>query len=162
MGNVVSYRYDANGNIVTNRTDGELVDLPGGAGNVRLAETGYSYDAMDRETNRTTAFFDTLTGTPIGSSGQAVARTLYTPNSKVYCVIDALGNGRTNIYDPANRLSLATDAKGNTLTYAYDGNGNVVTLTSTEKSDLGNPPQVFSSASVYDGMDRLVSATDNM
>ena len=39
---------DANGNVTTNRLDGELLDVAGSGSNVRLAESDHMYDSMDR------------------------------------------------------------------------------------------------------------------
>jgi YD repeat-containing protein len=80
MGNVAEYRYDANGNLGGDRSPGvphafgvrilgELVDAPGSAANVRLAQATYAYDAMDRLVRETVEHFDPATQAPI-SDGQ--------------------------------------------------------------------------------------------
>ena len=66
MGNRTTYRYDANNNTVSGRTEGELVDAPGSGANVRLAETTAVYDALDRPIQADVDFFDPETQAPIG------------------------------------------------------------------------------------------------
>jgi YD repeat-containing protein len=77
MGNVAEYRYDANGNpggelspgvphAFGVRIQGELVDVPGSAGNVRLAQATYAYDSMDRGIVDSVEHFDPATQAPIG------------------------------------------------------------------------------------------------
>lgn len=138
MGNVTTTHYDANGNVASSRADGELTDVPGSAGNVRLAETAYTYDAMNRVVQTDAAFFDPAAGTNI-AGGHALTTTVYSPGSQILQTINA--NNRTNrtTYDSANRPSTATDAKGNTTTLVYDADGNIVLTTQVDFSDLGSP-----------------------
>ncbi|RMF81562.1 MAG: RHS repeat protein, partial [Planctomycetota bacterium] len=65
MGNASSCTYDANGNRATRRNDGELVDVPGGGGNITLSEETYTYDAMDRLV-RVDAAHVAYPATPVG------------------------------------------------------------------------------------------------
>ena len=159
-GNVSTSTYDPNGNAVGAVVEGELVDVPGGAGNVRLAESAFVYDALDRLRQANVQHFDPVTQAPIGDG---VSTMLYTLSdaSQVTSVTD--DNGHTTIYsyDSVNRLLAMTDAKSNTVTYAYDDNSNVVSITETEKSDLGLPDEVFVSTFTYDGLDRLTVTTDS-
>ena len=161
MGNVTTYDYDANGNRVSSGVDGELVDVPGSVGNTNLTQTTYTYDAMDRRVQTDTAFFNTQTHVNIGG-GHAITLTVFSANSQVLTNYDANTNVTISSYDTANRRSLATDAKANTFAYVYDANGNVTSTTETDKSDLGNPNQSFTTTTVYDGLDRVISVSDNM
>ena len=160
MGNVTTTHYDANGNVLSVRIDGELNDVLGGAGNLRLAETTYSYDARNRRVQTDQAFFDPATGTNI-AGGHALSRTSYAPNSQVVQAIDADGHTNSTAYDTANRVSLVTDAKGNTTAYTYDANGNVLATTETDRSDLGTPSQTFTTTSTFDALNRRVQTVDN-
>ena len=159
MGNQTVHEYDANGNRVSARMDGELDDVPGGAGNVRMWESTHEYDAMDRVIRTDAAFFDTATQTPIGD-GLSTTMTEYTDNSQVKRVLDDNNHQATMVYDPANRSRTGTDHKGNTTTYDYDANGNVVVVTEVEKSDLGNPDQPFTTITEYDNLDRAIRTVD--
>jgi RHS repeat-associated protein len=172
MGNVTEHRYDANGNVggdrfpgspnpFGTRVSGELVDVPGGSANVRLSETTYTYDKMDRVTRQTAAFFDTQTQAPISDGNTTTSRT-YTDESKVKTVTDDNSQTKTNFYDTASRTAKTVDAKGNERINTYDANSNVSTITSREKSDLGNPDQLFTTTVAYDGLDRPSSTTDNI
>jgi len=161
MGNIASFHYDANGNQVSNRVDGELVDIPGATGNVRLAETTYQYDAMDRLVQEDRAFFDSTTQAAL-SDGHATDHLTWSDTSQLLAEVD--DNNRTNLYryDSANRLAASTDASGNQILYSYDANSNPTVLDSIEKSDLGNPDQLFSTRYFYDELDRLAQVADNV
>jgi RHS repeat-associated protein len=161
MGNTIAESYDANGNLLTIRLDGELVDVAGSADNVRLYESTYSYDALNRLTQTDIAHFDSVTQTPVGD-GLSTWRTEYSDNSQVIRSIDDNSNEYLFTFDTANRPLTRTDNLGNTWTLAYDGNSNVVTSTEIEKSDLGDPDEVYVRTYTYDGLDRLVANTDNV
>lgn len=161
MGNVTTTHYDANGNAVSAELDGELVDQPGSAGNVRLSQISYSYDAEDRRTVSDAAFFDPTTQTNIGN-GHAITSIAYSDTSQVLTNIDADGNATVTLYDTANRVSMVTDPKTNTVAYTYDANNNVIQTTEVDLSDLGSPSQTFQTANTYDSLDRLIQTVDNI
>jgi RHS repeat-associated protein len=160
MGNVTTSHYDADGNLSSRRMDGEITDVPGGSSNARLAESVYTYDAMNRLVQEDAAFFDTTGGTNIGS-GHAITRTVYSGTSQVLQTIDANNHTNQIAYDSANRRSVTTDAKNNTVTYSYDGNNNVVRTTEVDRSDLGTTAQTFNTTNRYDALDRLITTSDN-
>jgi len=161
MGNVTSYHYDANGNQTEKRVDGELVDAAGGSGNVRLLANTYVYDEMDRLIDLEEAFFDTETQAPIGD-GLAVTVTEYNDNSQVVRVVNDNGHEVAMTYDTANRELAVTDAPGNSRQYTYDANSNLVTLTETEKPDLGGPDEIYYTNYTYDGLDRRIRTENNI
>ncbi|NKB23504.1 MAG: hypothetical protein GKR87_03810 [Kiritimatiellae bacterium] len=66
------------------------------------------------------------------------------------------------MYDTANRKQVLTDAKSNTVTYTYDVNNNMVQIDEVEKSDLGNPDQLFTTTYDYDHLDRRIKSIDNV
>ncbi len=162
MSNVTCLNYDRAGNLTRVRHYGETNDVPGGAGNRLLAETRYSYDALDRCVLRWEPFFDVFTGAPIGN-GAATTTFAYAPNGACTSVTDDNGHTTRYAYDTAGRLASITDPKTSVLAYAYDANGNVTTKTSTETSDLTpGTPQVFTLNYAYDSRDRCVSVADNV
>ncbi|HKQ50400.1 MAG TPA: DUF6531 domain-containing protein [Phycisphaerae bacterium] len=163
MGNVTTYHYDANDNMTSQRTDGELLDVPGNSGSVRLSETSYQYDAMDRRTRQDIAHFDTLPPQPAIGDGLSTTLSSYANNSQTTSVTTDLPGHVTNYtYDTANRLLTTTDAKLNTSTHSYDADSNVISMVETDKSDLGNPNETFTTTYAYDLLDRLTSTTDNV
>jgi len=95
MGNVTTNNYDANGNRTRTAVFGELDDMPGSANNVRLSETLFAYDAKNRLTNHTVAFFNTTNQVPIGD-GWATTQTIYADNSHVLALINDNSHGPTN------------------------------------------------------------------
>jgi RHS repeat-associated protein len=160
-GTVTVSHFDANGNKVSERTDGELiVGEPGG--NVRLAERSFTYDEVDRLVELDNAAFDESSQNPLYEDGFATTNVFYDPGSRVVRVEDDNGNGTNTAYDSVGRVASTTDALGNVRALAYDGNSNVVTVTETELSDLPtSPPQVFVTTHVYDSLNRLTSTTDS-
>jgi len=160
MGNVTTYSYDPNSNGTQQRTDGELVDVPGGAGNIRLADGLFSYDPNDRDRPVEAAFFDTVTQAPIGD-GLSSNDTLYNANGQAIQTFDDNGNSRFFTYDVVNRRLTETDDKGNTVTFAYDGNGNRLQVVELDKSDIGGADETFVTTYEYDGLDRLTRSTGN-
>lgn len=159
MGNLTTSNYDPNGNLVHARVDGELVDVPGGSGNVRLFEASHVYDAMDRRVSSEVQHFDPSTQVPIGDGVSSMA-WVWTDRSEVAEITDDNGNKTLHAFDTAGRQRLVTDAKGNTSLSTYDANHNVVQVTETEKSDSGGPDKVFFSTRVYDALDRTVLEQD--
>lgn len=158
MGNKSTFTYDANGNHTKSRTDGEHSDVNGAAGNVRLSEFQWTYDALNRPTGWTGLLIDP-SGAQTGSVSGGVS---WAPNSQPATATDPRGNVTTYAYDSANRVTSVTDAKTNTAAYTYDANGNLLTVTATDKSDLGNPNQVFVVTYTYDGIDRRATRADNV
>lgn len=161
MGNISGTHYDANGNVTQAELFGEIPDVPGDAGNVLLSETSNTYDAMDRLTQSDDEHFDTSNGTPLGD-GQSSSYVAYSNTSQVLLTVDDNNHATTYEYDTALRLKRTTDAKTNMVEYAYDANSNPLTVTETEKSDLGNPPQTFVTTYVYDSLDRTITTVDNV
>ncbi len=160
MANVTTDHYDANGNRVAERLDGEMQDQLGGAGNRRLAETFWRYDAMDRLERLDQVFFDPQNQQPL-DDGSATTWFVYNDNSQLLQVTDDRTNSTWIAYDSANRTNTVTDVRSNQVVYAYDPNGNLRVRTAVELSDLGNPPLITAVTNEYDGLDRLVRATDN-
>jgi YD repeat-containing protein len=165
LGNVFTWHYDANHNYSGLRSDGELVDLPGSASNVRLLETTYAYDAMDRRIRTTSEFFDTETQAPLpGGSmvGQSIMMQTWTDASRIASITNDNSHVTSLGYDSAIRLSDSTDQAGNRIDLVYDANSKVIGTTSTEKPGLGGPDELFTTTYAYDGLDRLIRITDNV
>jgi RHS repeat-associated protein len=159
MGNLTTRQYDADGNPTFVHMEGELTDGESGP-NVRLAETTSIYDEIDRLVRSDVAFFDTVTGSPIGD-GFATTKTFYDASSRVIRTEDDNAHGTSTAYDSAGRVTSTVDPAGNTRTSSYDANSNVLTLTELEISDLGTPPQTFVTTYTYDNLDRRSSTTDS-
>ncbi len=160
MGNSVSVSYDANSNVTRQLKEGELLDAVGANANLRLYETARDYDAMDRNTVENISFFESGTQNAVGD-GIARTQYFYNDNSQLVKTIDDNGHQTLVAYDTANRRKSLTDHKNNTVTYGYDNNSNVVSVTSLEKSDLGNADQSFQTVNNYDNLDRLIKRVDN-
>jgi YD repeat-containing protein len=160
MGNQTVCFYDANDNLKVVRQFGELNDVPGSAGNVRLAESRCEYDGLDRCVRTHELFFDPATQSPIGS-GEALTTFAYAPNDECVSGTDTLGHTTTYGYDTACRLVSVTDALGNRQSVVYDACANPLVEISSEQPAVGGPPQVFSVTNVYDSLSRCVSSTDS-
>ena len=161
MGNETRYEYDLNGNVIRATRYGETNDVPGSAGNRRLAETRYEYDGLDRLVSYRMAFFDIFTELSIGDGFQDNALE-YAPNGQVTRTTNDRGFATRYDYDSVGRLVRITDAKTNRVEYAYDANGNVLSATQTGRSDVGGPDDVFVRSFSYDALDRRVADWDNV
>lgn len=159
LGNVTAFRYDANGNLLSRRLDGELQDLPGGAGNRRLAQTTFEWDPMDRLVREDRAWFDPQTQAPLGD-GSATTQTGYNGLDQVVRVTDDRGLATITDYDGMNRTNAVTDAAGNRTAYEHDAGGRVRLVTTTHLSAAGNPPLVLAVTNAYDGLGRMVETAD--
>jgi YD repeat-containing protein len=159
MGNEESLHYDPAGNRVSRRIDGETSDAAGSAGNVRLAESAFEYDEMNRLSRRIDRFFDPPTQTPF-EGGEVVTRFEYTDSGRLRRQVDEQGHVTSCSFDGLGRCTLQRDARGNSTTYTYDANSNVVGITQTDRSDLDRRDDVFTQTLDYDGLDRLVRRVD--
>jgi YD repeat-containing protein len=160
MGNLAEYHYDSAGNLVVKRIEGELVDNPNDTNNVRLYESSYEYDTLNRLTRLEVSHFDPNTQSPIGD-GNMVTHFYYNDNSQLTRVVNDNGHETRCQYDTANRLSLVTDAKENTVAYSYDENSNITARTAVEESDLDEPNDTFVTTYEYDDLDRLIRVIDS-
>lgn len=161
MGNVTEVHHDPNSNVTRMVVRGELVDLPGSAGNVRLSEVHTTYDVMDRRVQEDKEFFDSTTQTPIGD-GQATMVWTYSDTSQLLTVSNDNGHVSSRNYDTANRVAMTTDSAGNTRQFSYDADSNLVQVVETDRSDVGGPDQVFTTTWSYDELERGVQNTDNV
>jgi len=162
LGNVTTFNYDANDNLKVFRHFGQLNDGPGTNGNIRLAESRWKYDGLDRRIEVRTAFFNPATQAPIGD-GASLTSFAYAPNGQCTNVTDDLGHTTTFAYNRPDRIYVVKVPAGKSLTACLlDKAGNITQATQTDAPDLGGPPQVFSRTNVYDAWNRLVSTTDNV
>jgi RHS repeat-associated protein len=159
MGNETLRSYDENGNLINLKIFGELCDVPGSAGNVRLLEMDCTYDAMDRLICRELHHFDPLSQAPIGD-GLSTFTMVYSDRSELVQVIDDLGNFTQLFHDTLNRPQMLLDALGNRRIWSYDAHSNVVSLTDVELCDQDGPAESITFSSVFDELDREVQATD--
>jgi YD repeat-containing protein len=160
MGNQTVCYYDANNNLKVVRQFGELNDVPGSAGNVRLAESDYQYDGLHRCVSALDLFFNSATQAAMGS-GQSLSTCTYAPNDECVSVTDTLCHTTTYGYDTACRPVSIADALGNQQSVVYDADGNPLAEISSELPAAGGKPQVLSVTNGYDALNRCVSRTDS-
>ncbi len=162
MGNVTTFNYDANNNLKLVRHFGQTNDVPGAEGNIRLAESRYEYDGLDRRVRSRDSFFSPETQAPIGD-GERTTSFAYAPNGQCTSVTDDLGRVTSYTYDTRGWLASVISPGGKSVMGSLkDAAGNLITVTQTDLSDLGGAPQVFSWTNVYDSLNRCVSTTDNV
>lgn len=162
MGNQTVCFYDANDNLKSVRLFGETNDVPGSAGNLRLAESRYDYDALDRCVVRHDLHFNPATQAPVGD-GEDSTSFAYALNGECTARANDLGQVTTFGYDTASRLNSVTSPNARTtFSVLLDPNGNGTNCTETDLSDLGGDPQVFSRSYGYDSLNRCVSTADNV
>ena len=165
MGNVSTFNYDANDNLKVIRHFGQTNDVPGTNGNLRLAESRYEYDVLDRPVVLRDMLFTAAKGGSTGdfAKGEAITQISYAPNGQCTNVTDDLGRTTTLAYDTACRLSSVSSAGARTVYARFlDAAGNITRTTETDLSDLGGAAQVFSRTNVFDPLSRCVSTTDNV
>ncbi len=156
MGNIQTFDFDENGNLIGLRLDGELVDLPGSSANVRLSESICSYDALDRRIARSSLWFDLATQLSIGDGGNN-DNWDFTGSGALLAHTDDSGDVTSYEYDSAERLLRVTDAMGNQVETTYDAHSNVI---SEIHQDLSSSGVVTSRvwSYTYDGLDRRTSS----
>lgn len=161
MGNTTRRHFDSNGNVVDEVVWGELEDLPGASGNVRLSQHWRRYDALDRLTREDSAFFDPANGAPFDDGARTTLHR-YSAASDTVEIVNDNGHATRLSYDTAGRLSVRTDAKGNSVTLTYDAANNVVRQEDRDKHDLGLPDEVFVTTFGSDGLGRLIAVTNSV
>ena len=161
MGNVTTFTYDANDNLTVARQFGELIDVPGSDGNIRLAESRCAYDGLDRcVVQRDLHFSLAAPQSPVGD-GECTTAFAYAPNGACIDITNDLGGVTTASYDTAGRVYSVRVPGDKTLRVCLrDAAGNVTSVTQTDADALGGPPQSFSCTYVYDSRNRCVSSTD--
>lgn len=135
--------------------------MPGGIGNRRLSEMRYEYDSLDRLATQRVSFFDVFTELPL-LDGEATTSWTYAPNGACRSATDDNGRRTRYSYDTLGRLAVVNDPKTNTMSYAYDPNGNVVSVTQSDGSDVTQGRQTFVTRYEYDALDRCVADFDNV
>ena len=161
LGNVAISGFDRNDNLVFERHLGETNDVPGSAGNRRLAESRYEYDGMNRLTRFRPSFFDIFTELSIGD-GESTTTFAYAPNGQLRSEMDDNGHSTRFTYDSAGRRASMIDAKTNVVSYTYDGSDNVLAVVQSDRSDVTPGEQLFREDFFYDGRNRLVLASNNV
>ncbi|MEO1128227.1 MAG: RHS repeat-associated core domain-containing protein, partial [Planctomycetota bacterium] len=161
MGNVTEFTYDANGNRTNVITFGELNDVPGSAGNVRLYEIDLVYDDFNRRVSADVQHFVSSSQVAVGD-GLSSTVFGWTDTSQVEFVTNDNGNTIRRFYDTVNRQSLVIDPRGNEISFTYDLNSNLVRVDEIDLSDIGAPAQSFEMIFDYDGLDRRVLDIDSV
>ncbi len=161
MGNVTTQNFDPADRMTHFRSDGELVDLPGGTANVRLWELFPQYDALGRLTQEDVAFFDPVTQSPI-DDGSATTTTSYNANSQWLSRTTDDGATTTMAYDSAARPTTITDALGNVRQFSYDANSRITTILEQEIPTISIVPvETYLTTASYDGLGRTTSHSDS-
>ena len=164
MGNQTVCFFDANDNLKVVRLYGETNDVPGSAGNVRLAESRFEYDSLDQCAVVHDLHFNPATQSSVGD-GEATTRLVFAPNGDCTSVTDDLGLVTSFDPDTAGRLykirKITSSGVIAGIVVARDTCGNITSVMETNTSTSGGPAQVFACTYVYDSLSRLVSCTDS-
>jgi YD repeat-containing protein len=162
MGNVTTFHHDANDNMTVARQFGQTLDAPGSDGNIRLAESRYEYDALDRCAVQRDLHFDPATQSPVGD-GECTTAFAYAPNGACIGITNDLGGVTTTSYDTAGRVySVRVPGDKSLRVCLRDAAGNVTSVTQTDTAALGGPPRSFTRTFAYDSRNRCVSSTDGV
>ena len=158
-GNTASLTRDGMGNVIFLEIMGNAEPLP--APTRQLFTADYSYNELNRLTSSGLGFFHPVTGIPFGD-GARTTTLVRAPNQQLTMMTDDNNHTTSFLYDTANRLARTTDARGNATDYTRDANGNVTIAQLTDKRDSGAPDEQFRVTSIYDTLNRRVSAHDNV
>ncbi len=161
VGTNTQYGYNENHQVTNFTMQGTFLDAKGNPNFGPLRGGTFVYDTNGILTQRTESWFDPITTATIDDGARTISIGR-DPALNVTSVTDDNGHATSFSYDGANRLSRITDPKANSVDYTYDSNGNLVTRTRTDKSDSASSDQVFVLTNVYDGLDRLITSTDNV
>jgi RHS repeat-associated protein len=159
LGNKQIKVYDKNSNLIQTKSEGPLNRAT--LGNIRLSETNFAYDELNRNYQIESAFFNPATQLPY-LDGQSTTRYFYDKNSRLAEVIDDNNHQILYEYDGADRQKKTIDHLTNEIENIYDQNSNVVQIIRREKSQLGNPEQTFITNNTYDNENRLTQTIDNI
>ena len=158
MGNQLGHTWDACG-LAETALQGEVNDVPGQAGNTLLERTVFTRDGLGRVVTLACDFFETSTGSPIGT-GVSEWNLVWDGLGGLVGLTDPASNTTTRAYDTAHRLDLVTDAGGNTIQFVRDPAGNVTSVTESHVRDGGGPNVDYTWTAVYDELDRRVQSTN--
>jgi YD repeat-containing protein len=161
VGTQVQFSYNPSHQPTQQTVVGTFLDNLGNPATGTLASRSWTYGSTGVCTRVVASFFDIISQAPI-LDGSRTTIYGYDPALNPISRTDDNNHTAQYSYDGANRISRVTDPKGNRVDYTYDNNGNIVTRSRTDKSDTAQPDQVFAMTFVYDGLDRLITATENV
>jgi RHS repeat-associated protein len=159
LGNKQIQTYDKDSNLIQTKSEGPLDHQT--PGNIRLSETNFAYDEINRNYQKEDAFFNPATQLPY-LDGQSTTQYFYDKNSRLAKVIDDNNHQILYEYDGADRQKKTIDHLANEIENIYDQNSNIVQIIRREKSQLGNPEQTFITNNTYDNLNRLTQTIDNI
>ena len=159
MGNLRTITYDANGNIASEQLDGQLLDVPGSTGNVKLQRVTYTYDGANNRLTANMEHFDPATQMALGD-GFATTIWTWSHNNDILTITDDNNQTSSYTYNSMNQLYSVFNARGNAYGMLYDNSGNVNQYLSYELSDLGTPAELYTTTYYYDGINRRVAEVD--
>jgi RHS repeat-associated protein len=91
-----------------------------------------------------------------------VTQTFYDSQGRVRRTVDPLMRVSMFEYDALDRLIVQTDPLGNRIENHYDAHGNLVRRDQIDLVRENGTRRVFSSSSIYDELDRMISSTDSL
>jgi RHS repeat-associated protein len=174
LGNVTLTHYDKASNVTCVRFFERRED-----GYYLLARNETDYDELNQAIRKGANRFDDPLGSLqredldtafLASPGPGtllVTQTFYDTQGRVVRTVDPLMREQTFTYDALDRLIIATDPLGNETHNRYDAHNNLVRR---DQQDVVRNPvtgavvgeRIFSTASTYDELDRMVTSTDSL
>ncbi len=148
------FTYDMNGNMLTSKYEGHLNQT--GGGNVRLAESAFQYDELNREFQSDASYFDPATQAALPGDPRTT-KFQYDQNSRLVKTRDDLNRDSLFAYDGMSRMTVATDPLLNTVTNTYDANSNVISTVEHELPEVSGPAVNTTTTFTYDDLDRLTT-----
>ncbi len=140
---ITSYRYDANGNVISKKTPDQKI-------------TAYSYDKLDRQASRTMEDTDEY-----GNPADITTTATYDFAGNIVTSTDANGNVTKNNYNSRGLLESSVDPEEGKTAYYYDNAGRLVAKVLPESFAEGALlAEMSRSQFVYDRMDRVILEQD--
>lgn len=160
LGNKQIQAYDKSSNIIQSKAYGPLNEST--PGNIRLSQTDFLYDEINRLYQTNEAFFNPADQSPY-EDGLKTTTSFFDRNSRLYQETDDKGHSTYYYYDQADRLKKTVDALSNEAENVYDANSNVTQVIEKEISQLpGHPVHTYTTTNVYDELNRVKQKTDNL
>jgi YD repeat-containing protein len=161
MGNATSLRYDPESNLISYLTEGELIDVSGASGNVRLTEITYVYDAMNRVVREEKEFFDPATQAPIGMAVRSPRpSTLPAPRRSASWTTTAMRRCTSTTTRTASSRSPTPRATPRPSTTTPTPTNSA--SPSSNCPIWGALPRFSVTTNTYDNLDRVTTTTDNI
>jgi YD repeat-containing protein len=158
-GTVVQTSYDANNNVTTQTTSGQLIVDGDTSDTVQLDSRFFTYDALNRKVQATRAHFELASQVAV-DDGAITNTTTWSSLGLVQSRTDDKGGVTQYEYDTALRRVARTDPAGNREEVVLDENSRPIERRVISISSITPVPEIRVYQYEYDGRGRKIAWTD--